>query len=141
MPEKCRRSKAFEGYLRRKRGKSVGGPRLLKGTSDGNAGKVSEVSRKKKGPPTVLLCFCQRSLMLLPASWLPTEMRAQKANANGLDLHPDVVRAEALECCAVQFFAVVRMGDADELLGTFLEGFPVEIYCSVLCHDIMHVRP
>ena len=59
--EKCRRSKAFEGYLRRKRGKSVGGPELLRGTSDRNGGKVSEVSRKKKGPPTVLLCFCQRS--------------------------------------------------------------------------------
>ena len=55
-------------HLRRKHGKSVGGPRLLRGTSDGNAGKVSEVSRKKKGPPTVLWCFCRRSLMLLPAS-------------------------------------------------------------------------
>ena len=31
-----------------------------------------------------------------------------------------IVRAEAFECSSVEFFAVVRMGDADKQLGTFL---------------------
>ena len=39
----------------------------------------------------------------------------------GLDLDADVVRAEALKRCAVQRFAVVRMGNADEQLGALLE--------------------
>ena len=133
---KCRRSRTFEGYLRRKRGKSVGGQQEKEGTSDSFVVFLSEVT----------LCCCQPVSCRRNADRMSTEMRAQKANrqrqaANGLDLHPDVVRAEALECCAVQFFAVVWMGDADELLGAFLEGFAVEVHCSVLCHDIVHVRP
>ena len=59
--EKCRRSKAFEGYLRRKCGKSVGGPRLSKGTSDRNAEKVSEVQGFRRVPPTETREKCRRS--------------------------------------------------------------------------------
>ena len=134
-------------------------PSLLRGTSDRKAGKVSEVQDFRGVPPTETRKKCRRSagkrrdlrqfcgvsvggpLMLLPARCLPTQKQGAKGRRKcGLDLHPDVVRAEALECCAVQFFAVVRMGDADELLGAFLEGFAVEVHCSVLCHDIVHVR-
>ena len=79
MPGKCRRSKAFEGYLRQKcrksvggprlskgtsdrnAGKSVGGPELLRGTSDGNAGKVSEVQGFRRVPPTETPEKCRRS--------------------------------------------------------------------------------
>ena len=57
-----------------------------------------------------------------------------------LDVHNMIVRSKPFEGGAVELFAVVRMGDADELLGALLEGFSVEIYCSVLSHDIMHVR-
>ena len=41
--------------------------------------------------------------------------------AGRLDLDADVVRAEALKRCAVQRFAVVRMGNADEQFGALLE--------------------
>ena len=61
MPGKCRRSRTFEGYLRRKRGKSVGGPGLPKGTSDGNAGKVSEAQGFRGAPPTETWRKCRRS--------------------------------------------------------------------------------
>lgn len=89
------------------------------------AGKCRRSAGKRRDLRQFCCVSVRGPLMLLPASWLPTEMWAQKASANGLDLHPDVVRAEAFECCAIQLFAVVRMGDADELLGALLEGFAV----------------
>ena len=48
--QKCRRSCVSEGYLRRKGGKSVGGPVFLRGTSDGNAANVSEVPYSQQIP-------------------------------------------------------------------------------------------
>ena len=50
-----------------------------------------------------------------------------------------VVRAEAFESGAVQLFLMVGMGDADDCLGSFLEGFAVEVDCSVLGHEPMDV--
>ena len=37
-----------------------------------------------------------------------------------LYLHSIIMRAEAFEGCTVEFFAMVRMGNADEELGAFL---------------------
>ena len=59
--EKCRRCRAKERDLRRECGKSVGDAGRKKGTSDGNAGKVSEVSGKREGPPTDSQGLCRRS--------------------------------------------------------------------------------
>ena len=59
--EKCRRSGTFKGYLRQKCGKSVGGPGLSRGTSDRNAGKVSEVQDFRGVPPTETREKCRRS--------------------------------------------------------------------------------
>ena len=46
-----------------------------------------------------------------------------------------IVRPEALEGGAVQFLLVVGMGYADDGLGSLLEGFAVEVDCSVLGHE------
>ena len=61
MQGKCRRCRAKEGYLRRKCGESVGGVGQKRGTSDGNARKVSEVPGKREGPPTDSRGICRRS--------------------------------------------------------------------------------
>ena len=37
-----------------------------------------------------------------------------------LDVHNMIVRAEAFEGCAIELFAVVRVGDADEEFRPFL---------------------
>ena len=47
--------------LRRKCKESVGGAGKKRGTSDGNAGKVSEVPSKREGPPTDSRGICRRS--------------------------------------------------------------------------------
>ena len=48
-------------HLRQKCGKSVGGPGLSRGTSDGNTGKVSEVQDFRGVPPTEMREKCRRS--------------------------------------------------------------------------------
>ena len=50
MQGKCRRCREKEKDLRQKCGKSVGGPGLSRGTSDGNTGKVSEVQSRECSP-------------------------------------------------------------------------------------------
>ena len=57
----CRRSKCFVGYLRRFCRVSVGGPDVLRGTSDAFAVFLSEVQVFCGVPPTLLPCFCRRS--------------------------------------------------------------------------------
>ena len=52
-----------------------------------------------------------------------------------------VVRAESLECCSVEVIPVVRMGNADEQLGPFLERFSVQIDSTVFCHYPVCVSP
>ena len=60
MQGKCRRCQAKEGDLRQKCGESVGGAGKKRGTSDGNARKVSEVPGKREGPPTEMREKCRR---------------------------------------------------------------------------------
>lgn len=50
------------------------------------------------------------------------------------------MRSEPFESCTVQTFLMVRMGYADEKLGSFLKGFSVEVHGSELCDDIMYMR-
>ena len=51
-----------------------------------------------------------------------------------------IMRAEAFEGCAVELFAVIRMGDADEKLGAFLHRLSVEIHGSVFGDYVVDVR-
>ena len=46
-----------------------------------------------------------------------------------------VVRSEALEGGAVEFLLMVGMGDADDGLGSFLEGLAVEVHSTVLGYE------
>ena len=51
-----------------------------------------------------------------------------------------VVRAETFEGCAVQFFLVVWVGNADQESCTFLERFAVKVDSSEFCHNVVDVR-
>ena len=60
LPCFCRRSRCFVGYLRHFCRVSVGGPGVLRGTSDTFAVFLSEVQVFCGVPPTLLPCFCRR---------------------------------------------------------------------------------
>ena len=53
--------------------------------------------------------------------------------------HEVEVRTEAFECCAVEFFAVIRVSHADHQFSAFLQGFTVQINSTVFGYEPVDV--